>query len=176
MTLSRMAAGEMFPEISLASAKHEPVNLGGENTEGKWQMIVVYRGKHCPICARYLKGLEALIPEFDDQNIEVIAISGDGEGKAKDFVEENGLHFPVGYDLSIDQMQQMGLYISDPRSSKETDRPFPEPGLFVVRPDGKLQITDISNAPFSRPDLKGILNGIKFVQANDYPIRGTRSE
>ena len=40
-------------------------------------------------------------------------------------------------------------------------------------PQGRLQIIDISNAPFARPDLDGLLNGLKFIQEKDYPIRGT---
>ncbi len=65
------------------------------------------------------------------------------------------------------------LYTSEPRSPQETDRPFAEPGLFAINPEGKVQIIDISNAPFSRPDLAGILQGLKFVQEKQYPIRGT---
>ena len=49
------------------------------------------------------------------------------------------------------------------------------PGVFVVNGDGNIQILDISNAPFARPDLEGLLNGIKFVRDNDYPIRGTHA-
>ena len=79
----------------------------------------------------------------------------------------------MGYDLSIAQMQSLGLYISDPRSPKETDRPFAEPGLFVINADGMIQMVDVSNAPFLRPDLQSVLNGITFIRKNDYPIRGT---
>jgi hypothetical protein len=68
-----------------------------------------------------------------------------------------------------------GPYISEPRPPRETDRPFSEPGLFVINPQGQVQIVDISNAPFARPDLTGILNGVKFVREKDYPIRGTLS-
>jgi hypothetical protein len=64
-----------------------------------------------------------------------------------------GWRFPVAYGLSPDQMRTLGLYISEPRSAQETDRPFAEPGLFVVNPEGKVQIVEISNAPFARPDL-----------------------
>jgi hypothetical protein len=67
----------------------------------------------------------------------------------------------------------LGLYISEPRSPQETDRPFAEPGLFVINPKGRVQIADISHAPFARPDLSGILNGIKVIQERNYPIRGT---
>ena len=71
-------------------------------------------------------------------------------------------------------MQELCLYVSEPRSEKETDHPFPEPALFVVRPDGKLQIVNVANAPFVRPDLETLVGGLSFIIANDYPIRGTR--
>ncbi len=70
-------------------------------------------------------------------------------------------------------MRRLGLYVSEPRSPQETDRPFPEPGLFVINPDHQLQIIDVSNAPFARPDLASLLDGLKFIQDKDYPIRGT---
>ena len=69
-------------------------------------------------------------------------------------------------------MRALGLYISEPRSPRETDRPFPEPALFVVNPQGNIQIIDISNAPFARPDLNAVLKGLKFIQEKQYPIRG----
>lgn len=50
---------------------------------------------------------------------------------------------------------------------------LPKPGLFVINPEGKVQIVDISNAPFARPDLASILQGVKFVREKQYPIRGT---
>jgi hypothetical protein len=59
------------------------------------------------------------------------------------------------------------------RSPEETDRPFPVPGLFVVNPEGRAHIIDVSNAPFARPDLDALLNGLKFIREKNYPIRGT---
>jgi hypothetical protein len=35
------------------------------------------------------------------------------------------------------------------------------------------QITDISNAPFARSDLTGILNGIELSKEHNRPICGT---
>jgi hypothetical protein len=72
-------------------------------------------------------------------------------------------------------MRTLGLYLSDPRSPQETDRPFAEPGLFVVNADGKVQVIDVSNAPYSRPDLAGLLNGIKNTREKNNPIRGTKA-
>jgi hypothetical protein len=70
-------------------------------------------------------------------------------------------------------MTDLGLYISEPRSEKETDHPFAEPAIFVINEHDQIQILDKSNAPFSRPDLNDLLAGIEFIRENDYPIRGT---
>ena len=159
-----------MPELELAAVDGGSVRIGGGD---RWQLVVAYRGKHCPICKRYLKGLEELKDDYAAQEVEIVAISGDPLEKAGPDVAEMGLSFPVGYGLTPTQMAELGLYISHPRSEQETDRDFNEPGLFVVNPDGKLQIVDISNAPFARPDLQGILNGIAFIRERGYPIRGT---
>ena len=54
----------------------------------------------------------------------------------------------------------------------EGDRPFAEPGVFVVNANGLLQVVDISNAPFAKPDLAGLAKGLKFIRENDYQVRG----
>ncbi len=174
MKSEKITAGSTFPEITVPAVAGGDISLGAVNEEQqKWKLVVVYRGLHCPICKRYLATLESLKDEYAAANVEVVAVSGDGLEKAKSFVDEVGLSFPVAYDLTTDQMEQLGLYISDPRSPQETDQPFPEPGLFAIRPDGSIHIINISNAPFARPELGSILNGLKFIQDKDYPVRGT---
>jgi peroxiredoxin len=169
MTL-KLEAGQPMPAITLPRAGGGTVRIGGE---GRWQLVVVYRGKHCPLCRRYLKTLDGLLESFQSINTEVIAVSGDPREKAEAEASEEAWRFPVGYDLSPAQMRLYGLYISEPRSAAETDRLFPEPGVFVINPAGLLQIVDISNAPFARPDLQALFNGLSFAQERHYPIRGT---
>ncbi len=176
MTDTKLTAGQKFPETIVSLVAGGEVTLGkSDSNVDRWQLVIVYRGKHCPICMRYLAQLEGLKNDFEAAGVDVVAVSGDGIEKASAVADENNLTFPVGYDLSVNQMKTFGLYISDPRSPKETDQPFPEPGLFVLRPDGTIQIIDISNAPFSRPELGAILRGIRFIRENDYPIRGTHA-
>ncbi|MBD3663653.1 redoxin domain-containing protein [Sulfitobacter aestuariivivens] len=171
--MTPLAAGQAFPQMDIPKLGGGTLRLGAPNGAHDWQLIVVYRGLHCPICKRYLSKLDEIKEKFFDQGVDIVAVSGDPEDKAQAMQEETGFSLPLGYALSIEQMARLGLYVSDPRSAKETDRPFPEPGLFVVNAQGEVQILDVSNAPFARPDLEGIANGIKFIRANDYPIRGT---
>ncbi|MBT6958076.1 MAG: redoxin domain-containing protein, partial [Opitutae bacterium] len=134
-----------------------------------WQLTFIYRGLHCPLCKGYLKKLESLKDKFLAIGAEIIAISGDPEAKALSMAESTGL----AYGLNIGQMQDLGLYISHPRSPEETDRPFPEPGMFGVNAEGKVQLIDISNTPFNRSDLSELIETVEWIKENDYPIRGT---
>ena len=170
MSPQKLQAGSILPTISLPKAGGGDLQIGGA---GGWKMLVVYRGKHCPICRTYLKTLDGLLDQFKAAGTEVTAVSADPKEKAETEAADEKWRFPVGYDLSVDQMRTLGLYISEPRSPQETDRPFPEPALFITNPEGKLQIVDVSNAPFARPELNAVLSGLKFVQEKHYPIRGT---
>lgn len=169
MDTKKIVAGTRFPALTwnaVSGDRVAPAEMSG------WRALVVYRGKHCPLCKTYLNTLNEMLDEFTAANIAVAAVSADGKENAEVEVAECGWRFPVGYGLSIDEMRQLGLYVSDPRSPQETDRPFAEPALFVINPDGDTQIIDISNAPFARPDLKSLVQGLQFVISKDYPIRG----
>ncbi len=161
-----------FPAMSWPTVQGGKIDIANEQG---WRMLIVYRGKHCPLCKRYLKTLNGMLGDFKDAGIAVSVVSADPKEKAEADVESEGWQMPVGYGLTVEEMHGLGLYISEPRSPQETDRPFSEPGLFVVNPQGRVQIVDISNAPFSRPDLQALLNGVKFVIEKDYPVRGTLS-
>ena len=165
----KMAAGAAFPSLSLQTVDGGAVDVAA--LPG-WRMLAVYRGKHCPLCKRYFKTLDGLLDQLKAEGVTVIAASADTKEKAQADVTSEAWRFPVGYGLTLDQMRKLGLYITEPRSPQETDRPFAEPGLFVINPTGTLQIIDISNAPFARPDLAAILAGIKIIKEKNYPIRG----
>ncbi len=177
MSSQKTAAGSQFPAITVSKLGGGELTLGARQGGQDWQLVVVYRGKHCPLCTSYLRELETLLPELHALGVGVVSVSADPETKATDQIALVQPSYPVGYDLSLEQMRELGLYVSDPRSADETDRPFAEPGIFVVNAEGQVQVTDISNAPFARPDLKTLLGGLRFIRnpENNYPIRGTRA-
>lgn len=171
----KLTAGQPFPSITVSTLAGGQLELATPSTPYDWRLVVVYRGKHCPICTRYLVELRELKSEFNEAGIDVVAVSADTEERAKIQTAEILPNFQVGYGLTIEQMQTLGLYISSPRSEQESDRPFAEPGMFVINENRAIQIIDISNFPFGRPDLGTMLSGLKYIRApeNSYPIRGT---
>lgn len=173
MATKKLSSGSRLPVFILPLVGGGIATLGQSLKKGNWQLVFVYRGLHCPVCKQYLTKLESLHSKFLATRAEILAISGDPQGKAKKMVTSAGLTFPVAYGLSIEQMKELGLYISHPRSPQETDQPFAEPGMFAVNADGKVQLIDISNTPFNRSDLEELVDTVEWIQANDYPIRGT---
>jgi peroxiredoxin len=173
MTLAtKIAAGAPFPAVAvprLGGGQVAPAAMEG------WRLLVVYRGRHCPLCKPYLTTLDGLVETFAAAGVQVMAVSADPQEKAAADAADHKWRFPLGYGLSVPQMRELGLYVSSPRSAQETDRPFAEPGLFLINPAGTVQIVDISNAPFARPDLAAIARGAKRIQEMDYPIRGTHA-
>lgn len=162
---------EMAPELSL------PLVGGGtwrlaEQTPEALSMIVVYRGYHCPICKTYLGKLNALAEAFAQAGAEVVAVSMDPEDRATAARAEWGLdRLKIGYGMRADQARAWGLWLTAAINDRELPV-FPEPGLFWVRPDGRLYLIDVANMPFARPDLDLLLERVARVPGG-YPARGT---
>lgn len=169
----KIQAGVKFPDINVQILNGDIKSLGTPDNGHDWKLVVVYRGQHCPICTKYLNQLETVKSSFADAGVDIIAVSGDSKEQLESHLEKLDIDFPIAYGLTVEQMNTLGLYISEPRSEKETDHPFAEPGVFVVNADGEIQIVDISNAPFARPELEALANGLAFIRKNGYPIRGT---
>ena len=175
MTSTKLAAGAMFPAIDLPLLGGGRRSLSEPRAGADWVLVVVYRGKHCPLCTKYLKELNAALPALKAQGVDVVAVSADDEARATEQMVEVSPEFDVAYGLTIPQMQALGLYISDPRNGMDVAAPFAEPGLFVLDETGAVQIVDISNVPFARPDLEWIAKGIGFRRGpmKDTPVNGT---
>ena len=171
MTLRKPASGKPMPELSFPKLGGGTLKIGGASDS--WTLFIVYRGKHCGRCKKYLGILEDMQDEWHDAGFEIVTVSADPETKAQADKEEYGWSFDIGYNLSEVQMHKLDLYISDPLTPDETDKRFAEPGIFCIRPDGTIQIAAISNGPSARPDLVELLDGMKFTIEHDKPARGT---
>jgi peroxiredoxin len=138
-------------------------------------MIVFYRGLHCPVCKSYLEKLNALIGPYEEAGFDVIAVSMDSQERAQQSMNDWDIgNITIGYGLTVATARDWGLYISKAFKEGEADM-FVEPGLFWVRPDGRLYLTDISNMPWCRPDLEFLYSKIPFAVEKGYPARGTHT-
>ncbi|AHD08859.1 redoxin domain-containing protein [Phaeobacter gallaeciensis] len=171
----KLAAGKAFPAITLPMLGGGQADIATPSQGHDWKLIVVYRGKHCPLCNKYLTQLEQLRDGFSKIGVDVIAVSTDSQTRATDQISEVGATYPAGYGLTLEQAGMLGLYISGVRNGMDVEAPFAEPGLFVVNEQGNLQLVDISNVPFARPDLQAVLSGLTWLRSQSvkFPVNGT---
>ena len=158
------------PELKINLVNGTKWDLNEQSPEN-FTMIVVYRGKHCPVCKKQLSELQKQLKDFIDKGVNVLAISSDTKEKAQATYEDwNIADIPLGYGFTIEDARKWGLYIS--KGIKEEPDQFIEPGLFLIRPDGTLYSAYIQSMPFARPQWDDVLKGLEFVIKEDYPARG----
>lgn len=171
MPTPKPVAGSILAPMSLPKLGGGNISIGGAREN--WTLLVVYRGKHCPRCKKYLNILNDMRQQWGEAGFDIAVVSADPEAKAAADQQAFGWAFDIGYDLSEAQMEALGLYVTEPLSDAETDRRFAEPGTYVIRPDGSLVLIALSNGPSARPELSELLDGMIFTKANDRPPRGT---
>lgn len=171
MPTPKPVAGSKLPPLSVPMLGGGEMTVGGEKEN--WTLLVVYRGKHCPRCKKYLNILNAMRGQWAEAGFDVAVVSADPLEKAQADQAEFSWGFDLGYDLNEEQMSALGVYVTEPLSPQETDRRFAEPGTFVIRPDGSILLIAISNGPSARPELAELLDGMIFTKTNARPPRGT---
>jgi len=167
------------PDLSVSALAGDTFDLATEQSE-RGVVICFYRGLHCPICANYLKEMEKQTPAFAERGVTTIAISSDGEERARamaDKIEAETLRF--GYDLGLEKAREWGLYISTSRGKTsigiEEPALFSEPGLFLVTPQQTLYYGSVQTMPFVRPHFSELVGALDFAIKNNYPARGEYS-
>ena len=154
---NKLIPGQKIPELEVNILDSKQWKLS-EDTFTNMKLIVFYRGLHCPLCKAYIGELDKIIYEFSQLDIEVIAISGDSQEKAKLTKAKWGLtDITIGYNHSVDSMRQWGLYISKGAFPSEPPL-FNEPGIFIVKADRTLFFAGVNNEPFARPPLHELIS------------------
>lgn len=159
------------PQLEFSTVGGDPWRLA-DARPANFQMVVAYRGLHCPVCKTYLGDLESKLGEFAKRGVEVVAVSMDSQERAEKAKTEWKLtNLKLGYGLPADTARAWDLYISAAIRDGEPPE-FSEPGLFLVKPDGSMFYASRTSAPWGRPPLDQILRGIDVATERKMPARG----
>ena len=86
---------------------------------GAWQLILVTRGRACPVSRNYLAAVDGAAADLDALGVEVLALTADGRERAEAFVEEvkavaggGEAGFKLAYGLAPETAGAWGLYLS----------------------------------------------------------------
>ena len=169
--MTKLTPDAPVPALSLPLVGGGTFTLN-DKAPANFTMVIFYRGLHCPVCKSYLETLNGLVADYRAAGFDLVAASmNDADTAAKTKAEWAIGNVPVAYGLSEAKAREWGLYISKAIKDAEADV-FCEPGLFWVRPDGRLYLADVSNMPWARPDLAFLLSKVPFAVEKGYPSRG----
>ncbi|MEM6808497.1 MAG: thioredoxin peroxidase, partial [Pseudomonadota bacterium] len=57
MTTTKLHAGDPFPNLTALDNAGTTINISAPTGDADWRLLVVYRGRHCPLCTKFLNGL-----------------------------------------------------------------------------------------------------------------------
>ncbi len=149
--------GQQFPTITTSRVD------GGEMTiphdlEGRWAVLLFYRGHWCPYCRQQLQGFQQAIEQLHELNAEVVALSVDSLEQAQQTVERHKLSFPVLYGLDAHEMvQKIGAVINE-------NPLFLQATGFVLMPDGKIALAVYSSGAIGRLVAADTIGFLKYLQ------------
>ena len=167
----------IVPNLLFPTLQHGDFNLS-QHAKNKFNLIVFYRGLHCPLCANYLTELSNLTEEFKKRDVKIIILSSDQKDRAQQMADKIKMNpqIVMGYDLKLIDAKKWGLYISAGRGKTsigiEEPTKFSEPGVFITREDQTLYYGSTQTMPFARPIFKDLLAAIDFAINKNYPARG----
>jgi peroxiredoxin len=167
---------QTVPALAVPTLSHGAFDLAREAPQ-RFTLLCFYRGLHCPVCAAYLRELEGKVQAFAERGVEVLALSSDGEDRARQMAQKIGAdRLRMGYGLPLATARAWGLFLSTSRGKTsigiEEPALFSEPGVFLVRPDRTLYWSSVQSMPFARPHFGELVQALDFVIQNDYPARG----
>ena len=135
MDSKKLHAGSDFPTLEVKNDDGALVDISKPTGDSDWQMVVVYRGRHCPLCTKFLNHLKAFRQRLLDIGIDIAAVSADSLEQLNEHRARLDVNFPLYHGLSLAQMEGLGLYISR-RLARAThsatlhaSRPIPLRGL-----------------------------------------------
>lgn len=148
---------ETAPELALAlvgGGTTDDLKLGTE-ADGRFSLVVFYRGLHCPICRKQLGEIDKRIEDLTATGIgRAVAIPMETEEPSGRIVHQWHLaNLPVAYGLSEEAARAWGpggLNLSRTIKDGEPDL-FNEPGIFILDEDRTLFWSSTATMPFGRP-------------------------
>lgn len=169
--MTRPTPKQSAPELTFPLLDGHQWELHTQKPEN-FTLVVFYRGLHCPLCKKYLQQLHALLPDFKERGVNVVAVSMDTEKRARLSRQKWELpNITLGYELSQNMAKSWSLYLSSGVKDGEPDI-FSEPGLFLIDSNNKIYYSAINSNPWGRPYLASFAKAVDYIVQSGYPARG----
>jgi peroxiredoxin len=149
--------GQLFPTLTASRVGGGTMTIP-QDLEGKWGIILFYRGHWCPYCRQQLIDFQRSRTELNEMGAEVVALSVDPLEKAQETVEKHHLLFPILYGLDAHEVaEKTGAVLNE-------EPLFLQATGFLLQPDGKVALSVYSSGAIGRLVAADSIKLLKYLQ------------
>ncbi len=138
--------GEPAPNFSLPDADGKLISLQDFQNK-KPVMLLFYRGEWCAYCMDQLDNYQALLPELEKHNIQLLAISPDPAAGLQNTKRRFGQSYLFLSDIDLATTKKYGI---------GNDKDLPHPALFLIDKEGILKWYYASTSYKKRPTAEQV--------------------
>ncbi len=163
--------GERVPAVTFRDRDLKSVSLS-DLLKDRHVVLSFFRGTWCPYCNLELRALGEIYPEIREKGAELIAVTPELYEYTKEFVEDEGLDFPVLVDLGNVAAGKFGLVFDLPYTYREmytmlglhlnvlngdNSWTLPVPATFVISSEGVIRAAYVNADYMIRMEPEDIL-------------------
>ena len=153
-----LLAGTVAPDFELPSTPDQKVMLS--DFRGHPVVLVFYPEDWSPVCSDQLGLYQAVLPEFQKHNAELLAISVDSAWSHLAFAKDRNLHFPL-----LSDFEPKGE-VSRAYQAYRTQEGTSARALFVLDADGVIRWSYLSPVGVN-PGADGILRALEDMDGKE---------
>lgn len=128
--MAALEAGVVAPDFTLPTVDGKQVSLAGALQRGP--VLIAFFKVSCPVCQYAFPYFERLHQANGDGNVTVIGVSQDNLKKAKEFMREYGVTFPMAIDDDSRHYPVSNAYgLTN------------VPTLFLISPSGEIELSSV---------------------------------
>jgi len=168
---------EIAPALSLLLINRDVFAL--KDSKELFMVIVFCCEVHCPICKTHVKEIEEHFQKALDAGIKIVVVLMDTKEHADlfhkevaDALNQEKLQLPVPNGLTECQASKWGLCFSEKHPNADKPDVFSKPGVFVIRPDNGIFMMQTQSAPFARPSMDQLIEGLQCASEHNCPVHG----
>jgi peroxiredoxin len=167
-----LSKGEKAPEFVLNDHNGEPVSSADLLQESRL-IICFFRGRWCPFCVGQLEAMNRILPQINQAQASLIAISPQTVKQSFFMSDQHMLHFPLLSDPGNRVARQFGLvyrvpdyqqavyrrvFINLPFVNGDESWELPVPATYILNRDRSVLCSWINPDYTERPEPAEILN------------------
>jgi len=154
--LRPLASGESIPPFALAKSPGEM--FSSRELYGRPALLTFYPADWSPVCGDQLALYQAILPEFEQYDAQIVGISVDGVWCHAAYADARGLTFPLLADFEPkgELSRRFGVYRHGDGVS--------ERALFVLDKEGVIRWQQVVE-PSVNPGAAGILSALDDLRA-----------